>query len=176
MNRIIPGSLAAIAQSNTTSVAESFLSADTIVLVDTSASMEEVDAVDEGRRASRYQRACKELTRLQATLAGKIAVISFSGHAEFCPGGIPTMIGQNTDLAKALRFAHVADNCDIQFVVISDGAPDDTDEALEEAAKYRSTISTVFIGPAGGTGEEFLQRLARASGGRAKNVQRLLTA
>jgi Mg-chelatase subunit ChlD len=183
---IVPGSLQSIATANGTSIAESFVAADTIVLVDTSASMETVDSVAEGRKTSRYVRACAELTRLQATLAGKIAVVSFSGHAVFCPGGVPTMLGHNTDLAEALRFVRVADDCDMTFVVISDGNPDDTDAALREARKFTSVISTVFVGPPDGWGEDFLKQLATASGGQAlkahqaaglnRSVQRLLPA
>lgn len=186
MGAIIPGSLSAIAQSSGVSIAESFINADTIILIDVSGSMSIADAEMEGKPIARYARACAELARLQRTMAGKIAVIAFSDSATFCPGGVPTHPAGTTALAEALRFARIADDGEMRYVVVSDGEPDSEREALAEAKRYTSKISTVFVGPPGGTGEEFLQRLARASGGRAmsshqaadlaKNVQRLLTA
>jgi Mg-chelatase subunit ChlD len=173
---IVPGSLQAIATANGGSLAESFVQCDHCVIVDTSGSMGTIDieplrTINEGRRRgaskTRYERACLELQTLQATLPGKIAVISFSSTVEFCPSGVPTNLGAGTDLAGALKFARVADDCDMSFTVISDGQPDDADDALAEAAKYTSKISTIFIGPAGGNGETFLKQLAAASGGQA---------
>lgn len=182
-NAIVPGSLQAIALAAGSSIAESFINADTVILVDTSASMQERDS--RGGQ-TRYRVACDELARLQRTLPGKIAVIAFSDRAVFCPSGVPENLCQNTGLAKALRFAHVADDCGIAFVVISDGEPDSESEALAEAKRYTSTISTIFTGPEGGAGQAFLARLAAASGGRhlqahqaqdlADGVQKLLTA
>jgi hypothetical protein len=173
---IVPGSLQAIATASGGSLAEAFTSADHVVIVDTSASMGQVDStparsINEGRksgaRMSRYQRACDELAKLQATLPGKVAVISFSSHAEFCPSGVPTNLGMSTGLAEALAFARVADGCDMTFTVISDGEPDDEEAALAEAKRFTSHISTIFIGPQFGNGEAFLKRLAAASGGQA---------
>lgn len=173
---IVPGSLQAIATANGGSLAESFVQCDHCIIVDTSGSMGSVDSepartINEGRKRghtkTRYERACDELRSLQATLPGKIAVISFSSGVEFCPSGVPTNLGASTDLAGALAFARVADGCDMTFTVISDGAPDSETEALREAGKYTSTISTIFIGPAGDSGEDFLKQLALASGGQA---------
>lgn len=175
-NSIVPGSLQAIATANGGSLAEAFTSADHVVIVDTSGSMGQVDATparstNEGRKAgpnkTRYTRACDELAKLQATLPGKVAVLSFSSHAEFCPSGIPTNLGSSTDLAAALAFARVADGCDMTFTVISDGQPNNEGDALAEAARYTSHISTIFIGPVDGPGEAFLKHLAAAAGGQA---------
>jgi hypothetical protein len=159
---IVAGSLSAIAQRDGCSLAESFLSTDAIVIVDTSGSMDTYDARG-GRQ--RYQVACDELKRLQQTLPGKLAVISFSSDAHFCPGGVPDYQGGGTDLAGALRFVQVADGCGMRFIVISDGHPDDAREALAEAARFSDRIDTVFVGPEGGGGADFLKRLAAASGG-----------
>lgn len=173
---IVPGSLQAIATASGGSLAESFVTCDHCIIVDTSGSMGAVDSepartINEGRKRgqmkTRYERACDELKTLQATLPGKIAVISFSSGVEFCPSGVPTNLGSSTDLAGALAFARVADDCDMSFTVISDGQPDSEEAALREATKYTSKISTIFIGPAGGPGETFLKQLAAASGGQA---------
>lgn len=159
---LVVGSLAQIATQNNVSLAESFLNVDTVILVDTSGSMNECDSRGGQRR---YDVALQELTRLQGDLPGRLAIISFSDLAQFAPSGVPPFLNGNTDLAQALRFARVADTGDIRFVVISDGLPDSTHLALAEAAQYRGAIDTVFVGPEGGHGAEFLARLAAASGG-----------
>lgn len=152
---LMPGSLQAIAARDGMSLAESFISADAIILVDTSGSM----------AGTPYSQACAELRTLQADLPGKVAVIAFSDRPEFAPAGTPRYIGSGTDLARALAFVHVADGCDIRFIVISDGYPNDADAALAQAKKFQSRIDTVFIGPEGDRGADFLRQLAAASGG-----------
>lgn len=170
---LVPGSLQAIAQRDGQSLAESFLSADAIILVDVSGSMS----------GSPYEQACAELRKLQADLPGKVAVIAFSDRPEFAPSGVPRFISGGTDLARALAFVHVADGCDMRFIVISDGYPNDGEAALKQARKFQSQIDCVYIGPEGGEGAAFLQRLAAASGGQysknevhqiAERVERLL--
>src|SRR5580765_6313559 len=129
--KAIPGSLAAIALRDGVSLATSFTDADVLVLIDISASMKADDA--RGGR-TRYTAACDELTRLQANYPGRVAVISFSSTAAFCPAGLPGAPYGTTDLAGALRYAQVADGCGMTIVVISDGEPDDEDAALAAAA------------------------------------------
>lgn len=158
---LVPGSLQAIAQRDGQSLAESFLGADAIILVDVSGSMS----------GSPYEQACAELKKLQAQLPGKVAVIAFSDRPEFAPAGVPRYIGSGTDLARALGFVHVADGCDMRFIVISDGYPNDADAALRQAKKFRDRIDVVYIGPEGGSGEAFLRQLAQASGGQYSTNQ-----
>lgn len=165
MNRtqtLVPGSLGAIAERDGISIAESFLSADVIVIVDVSGSM---DAHDSRGGRSRYDVACEELRNLQAHLPGKIAVVTFSDNVEFCPHGLPIYQGGGTDLAQALRFIQVADGT-VRFIVISDGQPNDETQALAVARKLTSTIDCIYVGPEieyGGA--RFLEELARAAGG-----------
>lgn len=160
---IVPGSLSDVAQSSHMSLAESFLSCDTIVLVDVSGSMEAHDSRGGQRR---YDVACAELAKLQASNSGKIGVIAFSTETVFVPGGIPPMLGTGTNLAGALRFARVADVPGIRFVVISDGQPDDAEAALTEAAQYKARIDCIHVGPeSDSASRRFLDRLARAHGG-----------
>lgn len=163
--QIVAGSLSAISQQSGKSIAESFVSADCIVIVDTSGSMGQNDSTG-GK--TRYDVACTELKNLQATLQGKIAVLSFSSDVMFCPAGIPHNYGEGTYLAKAMNFAKMADVPDMRFIVISDGQPDDEDEALEAARKFTNRIDTIYVGPEGGSGSAFLKQLAKASG--SKNV------
>jgi len=160
--QIIQGSLGAIAQQNGKSIAESFVNADCIILVDTSSSMGQHDS--RGGQ-SRYEVACEELKNLQASLPGKLALLSFSDDVIFCPNGIPFNYGSMTDLAKVLKFAKMGDVTGMRFIVISDGEPNDEDSALAVAKTYKNRISTIYVGPEGGGGQDFLKRLAKASGG-----------
>lgn len=165
--QIIQGSIGAIAQRDGRSIAESFLNADVVIIVDTSSSMGQHDA--RGNQ-SRYSVACDELQKLQASLPGKLALLSFSDDVQFCPNGIPFNFNGMTDLAKALKFAKMADVSGIRFIVISDGEPNDEQEALNVAKTYKNKIDTIFVGPEGGNGQKFLQRLAKASGGQGVTV------
>jgi len=160
---IVQGSLADTAAKDNTSLAETFLSADAIILCDTSGSMATHDSRD---RKSRYDVLLEELAHLQATKPGKLAVIAFSSQPVFVPGGSPPFLASGTALASALRFAKVADVDEMQFYVISDGFPDSEAEALTVARTYRGAISCIYVGPGGGTGQDFLEKLSQAAGGK----------
>ena len=179
--QIITGSIGAVVQQTGKSIAESFINANCIILVDTSSSMGQNDA----RGGTRYEVACEELKTLQSILSGKLAILSFSDDVIFCPNGIPYNYNGMTDLARALKFAKMGDlSSGMRFIVISDGEPNDEDEALRIAKTYKNRIDTIFVGPEGSSGEDFLKKLARASGGQtvtadrvkelAANVQKLL--
>ena len=86
---------------------------------------------------------------------------------------------------KALDFARVADVPDMRFILISDGEPTDESSALTAARKYKNKIDTIYVGPENEkAGQDFLKRLAKASGGQAlqdfkvnalgSNIQKLL--
>lgn len=170
-NAIIQGSLGAVAQQNKTSIAESFVNANAIIIVDTSGSMDQSDARN-GK--TRYQVACDELANLQRTMPGKLALLSFSNDVVFCPNGIPFQFGGMTDLAKALKFAKVADlPSGMRFIVISDGEPDDEADALKVAKTFKNRIDTIFVGREGAEGQDFLNRLAKASGGEHVTADRV---
>lgn len=160
-NAPVPGSLAQQASQNNITLAETFVNADVIVIVDTSGSMSDKDRTER----TRYARACDELRNIQSSMPGKIAVLSFSDEVQFNPSGVPFNFGVTTDLAKALRFAKIADVPEMKFIIISDGQPNDEDEALKEAEKFKNKIDTIYIGPAGDGGEKFLALLASKSGG-----------
>jgi Mg-chelatase subunit ChlD len=53
----------------------------------------------------------------------------------------------------------------MRFIVISDGEPDDEKEALKVAKTFKNRIDTIFVGREGAEGQDFLNRLAKASGG-----------
>ena len=182
-NQIVAGSIGAVAAQSGKSIAESFVNADVVIVVDTSGSME---ACDSRGGKSRYDVACEELKSLQASLPGKLALLSFSDDVQFCPNGIPWQYGGGTDLAKALKFAKMADVTGMRFIVISDGEPSSESEALNVAKTYKNKIDTIYVGPENGDGQEFLRKLAKASGGQgvtsaqvkelASSVKHLLSA
>jgi hypothetical protein len=160
---IIPGSLSAVVEAGKP-MALAFMDIDYVALVDTSGSMSDKDA--RGGK-SRYDVACEELKTLQGENPGKILVISFSGNARLCLGGIPDYQGGSTDLADALRFVKQYDLPGMTFFVISDGYPDSAQAALNEAAKFEGVINTIFVGPERDSiGREFLARLAEKNGGK----------
>lgn len=163
---IIKGSLGDVAQQSNKSIAETFMNADCIVIVDTSGSMNTADSTN-GRK--RYDVACEELAKLQGSLPGKIAVLSFSDSVLFCPNGLPIYLGSGTDLAGALRFAKVADVPGaMRFIVISDGEPNAESDALKEAKAYQNRIDVIYVGPEEyPSGRAFLTKLANISGGQA---------
>lgn len=170
-NAIVQGSMSAIAQQSGKSIAETFINASAIIIVDTSGSMHQCDS--RGGK-SRYDVACAELKHLQGSLPGKLALLSFADDVQFCPSGIPFDFGGGTDLAKALKFAKVADlSSGMRFIVISDGEPNDESEALKVAKTYRNRIDTIFVGPEGGMGQTFLNQLAKASGGQHVTADRV---
>lgn len=169
-NSIIKGSLGAIAQANNKSIAETFLSCDVVVIVDTSGSMSDQDS--RGGR-SRYEVACEELANLQNSLPGKIGVLSFSDSVQFCPDGKPFFYGSGTNLAGALRFAKIADIPGMRFIVISDGYPDDPQGALDVARTYKNRIDVIYVGPETSTsGRDYMAQLAKISGGTAITADR----
>lgn len=160
---LIPGSLGRLASTTGRSIAETFINADAVVLVDTSGSMSAQDAAG---GQSRYDVACSELADLQAAMPGKLAVLSFSSDTVFCPHGTPTFLGERTNIAGALKFAKVADVPGMRFIVISDGEPDNASAALRVARTYQNRIDVIYVGSELSIhGRAFLSELARVSGG-----------
>jgi hypothetical protein len=161
---IVTGSLSDIMQKEDKTLAESFLSCDAILIVDTSSSMSANDAPG---GLSRHDAAQHELTRLQKTLPGKLAVVAFSSDVQFCPSGIPFRFDGGTNMAKALQFVKPADGCGVKLFLISDGEPNSKRDTLAVAKTFQTRINTIFIGPEDDYrgGRKFLQKLADATGG-----------
>jgi len=163
MNEIVKGSIADLAQRNNQSLAETFLSCDCVVLIDVSGSMSAYDNYDK----SRYERACESLRNLQNSLEGKIAVVRFSHDVAFEPAGVPAFTGGGTDLKKGLQFIKAADVPGIRFIVISDGTPDNPQQALSMAKTFQNKIDVIFVGNELDSGAiAFMNDLARVSGGK----------
>lgn len=159
---IVAGSLSDVAQQESKPLAETLMHVKAILIVDTSASMTADDAPG-GK--SRHDAAADELRSLQESMPGKIGVVAFSSEVKLCPSGIPERFNGSTNMAKALKFVHNFDDTGIKFVVISDGEPDSESKTLQVAKTFKSPISCCYIGPEGGSGRRFLDKLASATGG-----------
>jgi uncharacterized protein with von Willebrand factor type A (vWA) domain len=170
-DHLVTGSLYEVAKRKNQSIAETFIGCDVVILVDTSGSM---SITDSRGGKSRYDVACDELKALQGSLPGKIAVLSFSSDVAFCPSGVATFMGSGTDMAKALKFAKVADAVPgMRFILISDGEPDSRSEALAAAQTYQNRVDTLYVGPEDmPSGRDFLQQLAKASFGDSVTADR----
>lgn len=169
--QIIPGSISAIAQQSGRSIAELFTNADVVVIVDVSGSMASKDSMGK----SRYEVACSELASLQNAMPGKVAVIAFSDRTEFCPAGVPLYQGGGTNLVGALRYAKIADVSRIKIILISDGEPNDQEQSINEARKFRNKINVIYVGPENKpAGREFLYKLAAATGGQSITADRAI--
>jgi hypothetical protein len=181
MTNIVKGSLAAVAKQEGQSLAESFMSADAIVIVDVSGSMGACDVdpaptmarvswdgpTPQSKRRTRFEAACEELATLQASIPGKVAVVAFSDDVRFVWGGKPPFMSGGTDMAAALQFVEPADGCGMRLVLISDGEPNDPAATLTVARGFTSPIDTVFVGPEGGRGAAFLRQLSSLAGGQS---------
>ena len=168
----VPGSLADTAARQGTSLAESFVSAEAVILVDTSGSMSARDSRGGQRR---YDVALEELAALQAAIPGKVAVIAFSDTQLFVPGGQPPFLSGGTDLTGALKFAKVADVPGMRFIVVSDGMPDNQITALAVAGTFTNKIDTVYVGPERDTyARDFLARLSATKGGQTITADRVV--
>lgn len=164
MNKsIATGSQQHMAKKNNMSLAETFLSAEMVIILDNSGSM---TMRDTPQRISRVDLAQQHLETLQAKYPGKVALICFADNVEYSPGGMIIPVGGGTDLGKALRFSKVADDCGLKIVIISDGEPNDKQDALNVAKIYKSRIDVIYCGSeTSQSGMRFLQELANISGG-----------
>jgi Mg-chelatase subunit ChlD len=165
-NAIVIGSLSQIAARNNCSLAESFMSAEVILLTDMSGSMSTCDATG---GLSRYQAAENDVIRLQEKYQGKVALISFSDTVQFCPGGKPIRFGGGTDMVKALEYVKIADDTGIKIILISDGLPNNKEATLKIAKTFKSKIDCIFIGSELDYegGKAFLEKLATITGGKS---------
>lgn len=158
----IQGSLSHVARKKNQSLAESFLNAEIVILLDDSVSMGSQDAPN---GLTRREMAKKELVRLQKQNPGKIALICFADFPLFSPTGDVIPCGGTTAMAEALKFVKVADDCDLKIVLISDGAPNSEEKTLRVAATFKSRIDCIYIGRENGYGLAFLNKLMEVTGG-----------
>lgn len=165
-NQIVKGSIIDITQSNSSSIAETFLSCDALVLLDMSGSMESRDTPS---GESRRKVATDQLIKLQKENAGKLALICFADYVLFCPAGVPQDCGGSTRLERGLEYIKPADDCGMKIIIISDGSPNDPNKALDIARTFKNKVDTIYIGPETDYegGRAFLEKLASVTGGQS---------
>lgn len=66
----------------------------------------------------------------------------------------------------ALAFRHLQSQKPEKVVLVSDGCPDNEEDAIHEAVALHIPVNIVYIGEKGDRGEAFMQRLATATGGK----------
>jgi len=161
--QIVRGSLSDIAKKNNQSLAESFLNAEIVILLDNSGSMEINDAPN---GMSRQEAAERELKTIQGNFQGKVALVCFADYPVFSPNGKVVSCGGMTDMTAALHKIKVADDCGLKIVLISDGAPDSESSTLQVASTFKSRIDCIYIGREEGSGQAFLDKLMKVTGGK----------
>ena len=164
----VKGSLAETSHNRAVEFAEAFLTVDAIMICDVSGSMAERDVPCEGGVRSRFDECNEQLKRLQRRFPGRLAVVAFSSDVAFVPGGVLPFMGGGTELTEALEFVRPADGTGIKYIVASDGCPSDPEGCLR-VAKSMSPIDAIYIGT-DPEGKEFMEKLAKASGGKSVDV------
>lgn len=101
-----------------------------------------------------------------------LRIIAFGSGAKEIrdPGELPSPLGEmsgRTDLRAALLLA--AELRPRRTFIISDGLPDSTTLATEAAQNLTGRIDTIYCGPEGHAGADYLHSLARVGGGRGVN-------
>jgi len=163
MNKAIIGSQQDLANQQGKTLAESFLSAEMLILLDNSGSMGQQDTP---QGITRVELAQQHLTTLQGKHPGAVALICFADKVEYSPSGYIIPVGGSTDLTSALQFAKTADGIGLKILLISDGSPNNEDSALEVAMTYESKIDVIHCGSdSDNRGRDFLKRLAAVTGG-----------
>lgn len=161
----VPGSIRHYAAQHNQPFALAWLSVQAVILFDRSASMDNDDAPG---NQTRYALAISELTKLQASCPGRLAIVQFNDECSLVPGGVPGRPRGTTDLAGALAYIKRLnmDTPGMRIIVISDGEPDSESAALAAAGQFKNRIDVIYCGPDDEpAGREFLHRLSRASGG-----------
>jgi Mg-chelatase subunit ChlD len=93
-------------------------------------------------------------------------MFAFSERCSEVQYGIPEP-ETSTDLAHAFRYLKKwITTKDANLLLVSDGIPDDKEDALYEAKTLNIPINVLFIGTEGSDGEEFMQTLAKITGGK----------
>lgn len=162
---VVPGSIQHTALQLRQSFAITWLRVDTVILFDRSDSMSQKDAPG---GVTRFEMACSELAKLQASCPGRIAIVQFNDDVGLMPGGVPDAPASGTDLARALSYLrnNQMDMPGMRVIVISDGEPNHEEDALRVATQFQNRIDVVYCGPESmPAGREFLRRLSAMSGG-----------
>ena len=142
-SKIVVGSQQDIANRKNISLAQSFMNAKVIILFDNSGSMMTRDTPS---KKTRLEVAKEHLITIQGKFPAQVALVCFACDVAYAPAGYPVEVGGGTDLAKALEFIQMADDCGIKIVVISDGEPNSKKDALRIARQFTQKIDVIYVG------------------------------
>lgn len=160
--KLAEGSIYDVAERRNERPEDIIAEADVIVLLDESGSMH-------GRK---HEVAVENLRLLQRKFPGRVLLGSFSSVAKWHFNGLPSSPAGGTNMDRALDLAFDFGQIeDTKIYLISDGQPTmgSGPRALEIARQYKAPINTIFIGSdTDYHGQEFLMKLAKASGGENK--------
>ena len=131
----------------------------------TRASMLLVDA--SGSMADTLATGARKIDELRTVVAmlnetHTVPMISFGSAVDLVRGDIPEPSG-GTPMARALDYAKASGATHV--VLVSDGDPDNPDDALAAAKRFGGTVDSFFIGQDFDRGAGFLRRLAEMTGG-----------
>jgi len=147
---VAEGSIFDVSNRSGQKIEEIMADADVVVMLDISSSMS----------GERYRRATNALETIQTRYRGRVLLVTFNNDAKLEYGGIPSSPSGGTSLTPALEIAQKFDGTEMKFIIISDGEPWDTREALEKSKEFTDPIDTVFIGNDGDRGEQFMKDIA----------------
>jgi hypothetical protein len=85
-------------------------------------------------------------------------------NSSIIEGEIPEPYG-GTDMASAFRYLRSREYKVEQLVLVSDGDPDDPQDAIAQALQLHIPVNIVYIGQRGSTGEKFMQKLSAVTHG-----------
>lgn len=131
-----------------------------IFLLDLSGSMSE--AVEDGK---------PKIAHLEKVMRDYPSVrkVGFSDSVfQWQPGQRPA---GNTDMAAGFRHLQTLLPKPAVVVLISDGEPNNPDDAVQEALKLHIPVNIIFMGDKGSQGEAFMMRLATLTGGKEFTAQ-----
>lgn len=123
----------------------------TVLLLDVSQSMNE--RVGGARKIDLLRRAVGAFPALRR----------WSFSEQVYPGQIPEP-QTGTNLARAL--CTLTEEAPARVILVSDGEPNDEEEALASATRLGRPVDVIYIGEPETSGERFMRRLAEATGGR----------
>ncbi len=106
------------------------------------------------------------LNEVVKTQFGAVRKFAFSSHCFECFGELDAF--GDTDLIKAFRFLPKGN---LDLCLLSDGYPNnDESDCIEVAKGLGYSINVLYIGDPGNTGEMFMIRLAKATGGKIMTI------
>lgn len=90
-------------------------------------------------------------------------------------GYVPETAEGGTDLSRSFGYLKTENiiNKNTRLVLVSDGLPDDSDDAIQTALQLEIPVNVLYIGPGNDKGERFMKNLATITKGTELTVSTL---